>query len=46
MEEGGDIGANGKLTKARDFEGAGGPEDKARIAAEDRGGDDGVNTAV
>ncbi|KAM3075215.1 hypothetical protein ACMFMG_007336 [Clarireedia jacksonii] len=42
VEEGGDIGANGQPTKARDFEGPGGPEDKARIAAETRGGDDDV----
>lgn len=45
--EGGDINpATGKLYKARDFEGAGGPEDKAAIDAEDKGGDDDVTAKV
>jgi len=33
-----------RLYKARDFEGTGGPEDKARIHAEDHGGDDNVKS--
>ena len=33
-------------TKARDFEGAGGPEDKARLAQENRGGDDDIKQNV
>lgn len=42
VEEGGDIGANGQPTKARDFEGVGGPEDKAELDRQNRGGDDDV----
>jgi len=44
VEEGGDILQNGQTTKARDFEGPGGPEDKEAIARTDRGGDDSVST--
>ncbi|CAK3949677.1 Hypothetical predicted protein [Lecanosticta acicola] len=46
LEEGGDITATGKPTKARDFEGVGGPEDKARLAAEDRPGDDDIRENI
>ncbi|PQE05860.1 Kynurenine formamidase protein [Rutstroemia sp. NJR-2017a BVV2] len=42
VQDGGDIGANGQPTKAKHFEGPGGPEDKARIVADQKGGDDGV----
>lgn len=41
-EGGGADPRTGKPYKARDFEGVGGPEDKARIMAEERGGDDNV----
>ena len=41
LSEGGDINrATGKLYKARDYEGAGGPGDKEAIAQDERGGDD------
>jgi len=43
VEEGGDIGKNGQPTKARDFEGVGGPEDKAEIERRNKGGEDGVD---
>ncbi|KAI9671933.1 MAG: hypothetical protein M1817_002336 [Caeruleum heppii] len=46
VEEGGDLGKDGRPTKARDFEGAGGPETKADLAREERPGDDGVDTNV
>jgi hypothetical protein len=36
---------NRQATKARDFEGVGGAEDKARITGVERGGDDGVRNA-
>jgi hypothetical protein len=36
----------GKPIKARDFEGVGGPEDKARLAKENRGGDDDIRENV
>lgn len=42
VEEGGSIGKHGQPTKARDFEGEGGPEDKAEKVRRDRGGEDGV----
>jgi hypothetical protein len=43
LEEGGDINPNtGKLYKARDFEGPGGPETKAAIKAANDGGSDDV----
>ncbi|KAF2170244.1 hypothetical protein M409DRAFT_19846 [Zasmidium cellare ATCC 36951] len=45
-EEGGGILPSGKPTQASDFEGVGGPEDKARIAREERGGDDDVRGNV
>lgn len=32
-----------RTTKARDFEGLGGPEDKQALDRRDRGGDDGVD---
>jgi len=46
VEEGGEIGQNGKPTKARDFEGVGGPEDKERLAQVLRGGDNDVRTTT
>jgi len=46
VEEGGSIGRDGQLTKARDFEGVGGPEDKERLEREVTGGDDGVGRVV
>ncbi|TVY34083.1 hypothetical protein LOCC1_G007864 [Lachnellula occidentalis] len=45
-EEGGDITESGQPTKARDFEGEGGPEDKRARDASDRGGEDGVDAPV
>ncbi|KAE9378120.1 hypothetical protein N431DRAFT_452252 [Stipitochalara longipes BDJ] len=42
VEEGGSIGRDGQPSKARDFEGVGGPEDKERLAREVRGDDDEV----
>ncbi|KAK4627114.1 hypothetical protein CLAFUW4_04561 [Fulvia fulva] len=43
LEEGGSINpGTGKPTKAGDFEGVGGPEDKARIYADQNGGDDAI----
>jgi len=45
--EGGDVKKEtGQYTKAEDFEGVGGPEDKARLAQETRGGDDDVRGNV
>ncbi|RAO71284.1 uncharacterized protein BHQ10_007296 [Talaromyces amestolkiae] len=41
-QEGGDYDARGRMTKAKDFEGPGGPEDKMKIVEERRPGDDGV----
>ena len=35
-----------RTTKARDFEGEGGPEDKRRMHEEERGGDDDVRGNV
>ncbi|KAF2223940.1 hypothetical protein BDZ85DRAFT_234037 [Elsinoe ampelina] len=47
LGEGGDINpVTGKPTKARDFEGLGGPEDKARKYAEDHGGADDVRSNI
>lgn len=47
MDEGGSINPEtGKPTKAADFEGVGGSEDKARIAAEERGGDNDIRENV
>ncbi|TVY73311.1 hypothetical protein LSUE1_G006972 [Lachnellula suecica] len=44
VEEGGDISnKSGQPTKARDFEGVGGPEDKEAVARQQRGGDDSVD---
>lgn len=42
VEEGGDIDAKGRPTKARDFEGEGGPETKAQMQAEQNPGSDDV----
>ncbi|KAI9743898.1 MAG: hypothetical protein M1818_002632 [Claussenomyces sp. TS43310] len=44
VEEGGDIGNNGRPTKARDFEGPGGPEDKQALDRQTRPGDNDVDT--
>lgn len=46
VEEGGDILKSGQPTKARDFEGVGGPEDKSELGRIERGGDDDVNGNV
>jgi hypothetical protein len=45
-DEGGEILRNGQPTKARDFEGMGGPEDKAAVERLVRGGDDDVDSIV
>lgn len=45
-EEGGDIKASGQTTKAGDFEGVGGPEDKARLYAQQNPGNDDVRENV
>ncbi|KJX96728.1 unnamed protein product [Zymoseptoria tritici ST99CH_1A5] len=42
MPEGGINPKTGQTAKARDFEGVGGPEDKERVAADVRGGDEDV----
>lgn len=42
VQDGGDVLPSGRTTKARDFEGEGGPEDKAARARSDRGGDNDV----
>jgi hypothetical protein len=44
VEEGGEIRRDGRTTKARDFEGVGGPETEESERRE-RGGDDGVRNA-
>jgi len=44
--EGGDIGKNGRPTKAKDFEGEGGPEDKQRRYEEDQGGNEDILSNV
>jgi len=44
VEEGGDVDARGRPTKARDFEGDGGPETKADNYARDNEGSDDVAT--
>ena len=41
-EEGGDFDAKGRPTKAKDFEGEGGPETKAQLYAEQNPGNDDV----
>ncbi|KAF7191074.1 hypothetical protein HII31_07589, partial [Pseudocercospora fuligena] len=47
VSEGGEIlKETGQPTKASDFEGVGGPEDKARIAAETRGGDNDIRENI
>ncbi|KAF1982735.1 hypothetical protein K402DRAFT_397263 [Aulographum hederae CBS 113979] len=47
LSEGGDIDPKtGRLYKARDYEGEGGPEDKERIYAEEQGGNDDVRGNV
>lgn len=45
-QEGGTITSSGQPTKARDFEGVGGPADKAVLEASERGGEDGVQGNV
>ena len=42
LDEGGEIKPDGQVTKDTDFEGVGGPEDKARLDEVNRGGDDDV----
>ncbi|KAG9654467.1 hypothetical protein KCU98_g6819, partial [Aureobasidium melanogenum] len=47
LSEGGDINpATGKLHKAGEFEGPGGPETKAQLHARDQGGDDSVRSNI
>jgi hypothetical protein len=47
LSEGGDIkSGSGRVTKARDFEGIGGPEDKARAYEEEYPGNDDVRDNV
>ncbi|KEQ86053.1 hypothetical protein M438DRAFT_270235 [Aureobasidium pullulans EXF-150] len=47
LSEGGDINpSTGKLYKAGDFEGAGGPETKAQIHRENAGGNDEVRSNI
>ncbi|KAA6413792.1 MAG: Kynurenine formamidase [Lasallia pustulata] len=46
VEEGGDIKDNGQITKARDFEGAGGPETKQQLYEEASPGNDDVRSNV
>ncbi|KAF2729282.1 hypothetical protein EJ04DRAFT_568786 [Polyplosphaeria fusca] len=47
LNEGGDVDPRtGKLYKAKDFEGVGGPEDKNKIYAEEQGGNDDVRGNV
>ena len=47
LSEGGDIDpTTGKQTKAADFEGIGGPEDKAAIDREVRGGDNDIRDNI
>ncbi|KAF8253719.1 hypothetical protein K440DRAFT_618181 [Wilcoxina mikolae CBS 423.85] len=41
-QEGGEVKRSGRMTTDRDFEGPGGPEEKAERLRRDRGGDDGV----
>ncbi|KAJ8608101.1 hypothetical protein MRB53_039850 [Persea americana] len=45
-EEGGSVSNTGRLTKAKDFEGEGGPEDKQAAFARDNGGSDDVQDNV
>lgn len=45
-DEGGDILPSGRPTKARDFEGVGGPENKAELDRQDREGDDDISGNV
>ncbi|KAE9968894.1 hypothetical protein BLS_005628 [Venturia inaequalis] len=44
--EGGSIDAKGRATKAKDFEGEGGPEDKQRRYEEDNGGNEDILSNV
>ncbi|TKX20893.1 hypothetical protein C1H76_6930 [Elsinoe australis] len=47
LSEGGDVNpSTGKMYKARDFEGQGGPEDKARQYAQDFGGENDVRSNI
>lgn len=47
LSEGGSINPEtGKQTKAADFQGTGGPEDKAALAAEQRPGDDDIRSNI
>ena len=45
VEEGGEMRRDGQATKARDFEGVGGPEEKEELERRERGGDDDVKNA-
>lgn len=47
LSEGGSINpSTGKPYKARDFEGVGGPEDKARIYEQEQGGNDDIRSNI
>ena len=47
IEEGGDIQkGTGRITKAEDFEGEGGPEDQLKRKTEERPGDDDIRSNV
>jgi hypothetical protein len=46
VEEGGDIDARGRVTKAKDFEGEGGPETKAERYAEENPGADDIRSNI
>lgn len=45
-EEGGSVDDRGRLSKAGDFEGEGGPEDKAQKLAEENPGSDDVRENI
>ena len=45
-EEGGDIDARGRMSKARDFEGEGGPETKAQRELEENPGSDSIRSNI
>ena len=42
VDEGGSVDDRGRASKAKDFEGEGGPEDEVLKAVEERGGDNDV----
>ncbi|MCJ1257175.1 hypothetical protein MMC24_005000 [Lignoscripta atroalba] len=46
IEEGGDLSASGRPTKARDFEGPGGPETKQELYEQENPGNDDVSGNV